>query len=159
MLNVRCQIVVLLGAVVALGFAFFQQYVNGLHPCEMCIWQRCAYAAVILCCLLRNKWLISLALAVEVALAVYHTGVEQHWWAGVTACSSSFAAGSLDALKAQITAAPAVRCDDIAWKFLGLSMAAWNAVYAGILLLISSSAIFCPPSAPIAQSARGRANS
>jgi disulfide bond formation protein DsbB len=28
----------------------------------------------------------------------------------------------------QITAAPLVRCDQVQWSFLGISMAGWNAI-------------------------------
>ena len=55
------------------------------------------------------------------------------WWEGPTECSSSVGAGmSTDDLLAAIHNAPLVRCDDVAWSLMGLSMASWN----GILSLI-----------------------
>ena len=44
--------------------------------------------------------------------------------------------GSTEELLAQIMAAPMVRCDDIAWELLGLSMAGWNAVASLSLMVI-----------------------
>jgi disulfide bond formation protein DsbB len=63
------------------------------------------------------------------ALAFYHAGVEQGWWAGPDTCVAARIDGlSTAELIARIKAAPLVRCDEIPWSFLGLSMAAWNAV-------------------------------
>jgi disulfide bond formation protein DsbB len=60
-------------------------------------------------------------------LGGYHTGVEQGWWPGPDSCTGQPIAGLSPAdLLAQIMAAPIVRCDDIAWSLLGLSMASWN---------------------------------
>ena len=155
MSNIKYQMSVLLGAVFALLFAFYWQYAEGLHPCELCIWQRWGYVVVILFSFLAvipakagiqpRRWIpafagmtVSALLAVEVGIAIYHTGIEQHWWQGFQKCSSSLDSGqTLDEIRAKLAATPLVRCDDIAWKFLGLSMAAWNAVYAFGLFLIS----------------------
>jgi disulfide bond formation protein DsbB len=37
---------------------------------------------------------------------------------------------STDALFERIMAAPLVRCDEVAWQMLGLSMASWNMILA-----------------------------
>jgi disulfide bond formation protein DsbB len=44
--------------------------------------------------------------------------------------------GNLDALRAEIMAAPVTRCDEATWFFLGLSMAGWNILYSGALGLL-----------------------
>jgi len=121
----------------ALGF----QHLGGLAPCEMCHWQRWAHVSVValaLPALLTGSrgllWLALLAMAAAAGLGLWHAGVEQKWWAGVTACASAGApmAGTrlIDGL-----AQPLVRCDEIPWSFLGLSMAGWNALVSGAAAL------------------------
>jgi disulfide bond formation protein DsbB len=64
------------------------------------------------------------------ALGAYHTGVERHWWPGPTTCTSgSIANISAKDLLAQIQAAPVVKCDEVAWQMLTLSMASWNMLF------------------------------
>ena len=60
-------------------------------------------------------------------IAFYHSGVEQGWWEGPASCAAPDITGlSPEELLAQIMAAPIVRCDEIPWEMLGLSMATWN---------------------------------
>lgn len=33
----------------------------------------------------------------------------------------------------KLQSAPVVRCDEVAWRFLGLSMATWNAICSALL--------------------------
>ncbi len=127
-----------------LGLALLSQYGFGLHPCELCIWQRYPYGVLIslaILALLLSRWLRVLMIisggvwAVEAALAFYHAGVEQHWWRSATGCSASGVAASLEALKAQIMGAPLVACDMPEFVLLGLSMAGWNALYSLAMVL------------------------
>lgn len=119
----------------ALGLQFF----SGLAPCPMCIWQRwphllAALVAVLAVTVLwRHRRALSVAglgiMAVSAGLGLFHAGVEQGWWTGLDSCTAPSAAGrSAEELLADIMAAPVVRCDEIPWSLLGLSMAAWNAV-------------------------------
>ena len=39
-------------------------------------------------------------------------------------------------LLTRLNATPVVRCDEVAWRFLGLSMAAWNAVFSAGLAVV-----------------------
>jgi disulfide bond formation protein DsbB len=69
------------------------------------------------------------AAATTGGIGVYHTGVERGWWQGPDTC----AAGAIDGLSAQdllaqIMEAPVVRCDEVPWELLTLSMASWNAI-------------------------------
>ncbi len=121
-------------AMLAGALAF--QYVGGLQPCEMCVWQRWALVATLALGLaawaLRSvRWavaLAALALLVDGAIGAFHAGVEQHWWQGITRCTAPIASGA-DML-GQILAQPLVRCDAIPWSLLGVSMAGWNAIVA-----------------------------
>lgn len=127
----------------ALGF----QFIGGLAPCPLCIWQRWPHVAAIV------LGLAALALPVRAAraamalgavamltgagLGLFHAGVERHWWTGPTTCTSGAIDGlSVDALVARIKAAPLVRCDEIPWELAGLSMAGWNAALCLVLAAI-----------------------
>lgn len=123
-----------------LGGALGSQYLGGLHPCEMCYWQRWPHAAAILFAALaftapaesaRSKALILLAaaaIAVSGAIGVYHAGVEAKIFEGFTTCTSLASGATTGELLKQITHAPLVRCDQVQFRFLGISMAGWNAI-------------------------------
>ena len=121
-------------ALIAAALAF--QHLGGLAPCQMCIWQRYPHvaAAVIGILALLTGWsLLLLAGAagalITAAIGFYHAGVERDWWEGPATCSAGDIGNlSADDLLDQIMTAPLVRCDEIPWEMLGLSMAAWNGV-------------------------------
>lgn len=118
-----------------LGGALFSQYVGGLYPCEMCYWQRWPHAAAILLAIgaflsasnaSRTRVLVllaALAVAVSGAIGVFHAGVEVGWWEGITLCTATGATSLQDIMNV-----PLVRCDQVQWDFLGISMAGWNAI-------------------------------
>ena len=115
-----------------LGGALGSQYLGGLAPCEMCYWQRWPHGAAIALAALAFivpararvlTVLAAMAIAVSGTIGVYHAGVEAGVFEGLTACTAT-GAGSL----ADIMATPLVRCDQIQFAFLGISMAGWNAV-------------------------------
>ena len=118
-----------------LGGALGSQYIGGLHPCEMCYWQRWPHAAAIVLAGAAFLFpassprarmftaLAALAIAVSGAIGVYHAGVELGWWQGLTRCTAG-GAMSLD----QLMKVPLVRCDQVQWSLLGISMAGWNAI-------------------------------
>lgn len=124
----------------ALGF----QYIGGLPPCAMCYWQRYPHIAAVIIGLLwlalRSGWLIPLgALAAlgTAAIGAYHTGVERGWWEGPSSCTSGDIGGlSTDELLDRIMSAPLVRCDEVPWEFLTLSMASWNALFSLALAVL-----------------------
>ena len=121
----------------ALGF----EYLGGLPPCEMCLWQRWALAAAIGLALLawsarHSRVLLALsALAVlaDAGIAVFHVGVEQHWWQGITACAAPMVTGTTADVIGAMMAQPLVRCDAIAWSLFGISMAGWNALISTVI--------------------------
>ncbi len=125
-----------IGSFALLAGALLFQFVGGLPPCPLCIWQRWPHAIagalglIALAAPVRPVALLGLvAVLVGTGIAGYHAGVEQGWWQGLAACSAPDV-GSLssDELFDRIMTAPVVRCDEIPWSFLGLSMAAWNGV-------------------------------
>ncbi len=134
-----------LGSVALLGGALAFQYIGGLAPCQLCIWQRWPHLAaiVVLVLLLVTRWRIwpwlgALAVAISAGIGIFHTGVEQGWWEFISSCTQGSIAGlsTADLLNPAAAAPAPIRCDAIAWSFLGLSMAAWNAILSSLLALI-----------------------
>jgi disulfide bond formation protein DsbB len=144
---------VLLASAAIVGSALLSQYVGGLQPCELCLYERWPYYAAIVATavgLLSGGdramraiiVLCALLFAASTALAFYHVGVEQHWFAGPSACTGSITgATSIEALKAQLLARQPVSCDAPSWTFLGVSLAGLNLV-ASALLTIACAATF-----------------
>ena len=130
-------------AALLLGALAFQ-FLGGLPPCKLCYWQRYPHVAAVLigAVALAVPGRVLPLLGAVAALAtsgvgIYHTGVEKGWWQGPTSCTSGSVTGmSADDLMDQIMSAPLVRCDDVAWEMLGLSMASWNALLALVLALV-----------------------
>jgi disulfide bond formation protein DsbB len=129
----------------ALGF----QHLGDLAPCQMCIWQRYPHVAAIgvgaLAFWLGGAVLPVLGLFAALTTAGiggYHAGVEQGWWEGPGTCTAGAVGGmSTDDLMAQIMSAPLVRCDEIPWAFLSVSMAGWNMIVSLGLAVVWSMAI------------------
>jgi disulfide bond formation protein DsbB len=123
-----------------LGGAYVSQYWGGLHPCEMCWWQRYAHMAAIALAVLAfaaartglgKALILSAAVAILVSggIGVFHAGVEYHWWEGLTTCSTGGAGGSAGDVLAEILATPLIRCDQAQWTLFGLSLAGYNAIF------------------------------
>ncbi len=133
-------------AVLAGAFAF--QYLGGMAPCKLCLWQRWPHAAAVLIGILAlflpgRIWPLAGAFAAlcTAGIGFYHTGVERGWWQGPSSCTSGSVSGlSVDELMDQIMAAPLVRCDEVPWEMFSLSMASWNAIVSLILALLWISA-------------------
>jgi disulfide bond formation protein DsbB len=147
------RLIALLLPLALLGGALGSQYVGGLHPCEMCYWQRWPHGAAILLALIaftapagsrisRSLVLLAaLAIAVSGAIGVYHAGVEAKIFEGITTCTANSRGLSTAELLKQITHAPLIRCDQVQFRFLGISMAGWNAILslggAALIVLLS----------------------
>jgi len=136
----RAAWLLLLGPATLLAGALGFQFLGGMHPCELCMWQRWPHLAAIVLATAafalpaaRKPLLIAAGLAVltSAGIAVLHVGVEQHWWVGPTTCSATgvpkgdFLAGML--------AAPVIRCDAAAWSAFGISMAGFNALLSTLI--------------------------
>lgn len=120
------------------GGALVSQYGFGLHPCEMCYWQRWPHQAAIvlaaLALLLRGNAramrlltaLAAIAIAVSGAIGIFHAGVEYGFWEGLTSCSTG-ATGPVSL--ESIMNAPLIRCDQTQWDLFGISLAGFNAIF------------------------------
>jgi disulfide bond formation protein DsbB len=145
----QANLLALLVPAALLAGAWGFQLIGGLHPCEMCHWQRwphyaaLAVAAVAFVVAPLRAVLIALAallIATSGAIGVAHAGVEYHWWNGFTACTSTIrGSGDLQATLDAIMNAPVVRCDVAQWSLFGISMAGWNALlsFAGAIAILA----------------------
>jgi len=134
------RLIALLLPLALLGGALGSQYLGGLVPCEMCYWQRWPHGAAILLAALaftgspaselsRTLTLLAaVAIAVSGAIGVYHAGVELGIFEGFTQCTSTASGASTAELLKSIMKTPLVRCDQVQFAFLGISMAGWNAI-------------------------------
>jgi disulfide bond formation protein DsbB len=129
------------GAATILG-AWFFQYGIGLKPCPLCLEQRYVfYFGVPLAVLIvlgdsvgaSRKVLLAALLVIaagmlwNAGLATYHAGVEWKWWPGPTDCSGPLESlGSPGGLLHDLQSVRVVRCDEAAWRFLGLSLAGYD---------------------------------
>jgi disulfide bond formation protein DsbB len=122
----------------ALGF----QYIGGLAPCPLCIWQRWPHGFAIALGLLLLAWparglalLGALAALTTSGIGVYHAGIEAGWWPGPATCTAP-TPGDLSAgeLLDRILETPVVLCDQVAWSLMGISMAGWNAILSLVLV-------------------------
>jgi disulfide bond formation protein DsbB len=140
------------GAVTILG-AWFFQYGLALKPCPLCLEQRYAYYFAIPLAVMvalgdhfgasrkvLTAALVAIALGMlwNAGLGVYHSGIEWRWWPGPQECS-----GALDDLGAggllnKLQSITVVRCDEAAWRFLGLSLAGYNVLISLALAAIAA---------------------
>src|SRR3984885_10261337 len=134
--------------------AWFFQFAIKLPPCPLCLEQRIAYYIVIplsllvaVAALLRAPRsvvaagfaAILLAMLCSAALGAYHAGVEWRFWAGPTDCSgpvTDFTAKG--PLLDQLRSIRVVRCDEAAWRFLGLSLAGYNVLISVALAAVAA---------------------
>ena len=115
-----------------LAGAYVSEYGFGLHPCEMCWWQRYPHFAAVGLALLsyvappKRVWiaLAGVAIVLSGLIGAFHAGVEYGWWEGLTTCATVSSGGG-DPLEA-IMNAPLVRCDEVQWSLFGISLAGWN---------------------------------
>ena len=125
----------------------------GYAPCELCLQQRYAYylgapLAALAAAAFAAKWkrtgAFGLALVAAMFLAnsvfgAWHAGVEWGFWTGPQGCSGAFTK-ALDAsdFMRQLETTKLVRCDEVAIRILGLSLAGWNGLVSlGISMLAS----------------------
>jgi len=131
----RARLLSVLVPAALLAGAHGSQYLGGLHPCEMCYWQRWPHFAALALGLAsyalsglpdRGRslvWLAALAILASGGIGAYHAGVELGVFEGLTSCTSGGARSLEDVFNA-----PLIRCDEVQYAFLGLSIAAWNAI-------------------------------
>jgi disulfide bond formation protein DsbB len=140
-------------AAATLAGAWFIQLVLDIRPCPLCLEQRYAYYLVIplgaLIALAASRdvsrgvvlaGLAVLAIATlgNAGLATYHAGVEWHLWQGPTDCTGPIGnLGSAGNLLERLATVKVVRCDEVQWKFLGLSLAGYDVLISLLMAAIA----------------------
>jgi disulfide bond formation protein DsbB len=146
-------IVAVIGALTIGGFLFFQ-YVLGYPPCPLCLDQRNAfYVSVPLAALL---WLganygasdkviiagfavITAVMLWNAGLSAYHAGVEWKFWPGPADCSGPINnLGSASDMLKRLQDIRIVRCDEAAWRFLGISLAGYDVLVSLFLAAVAA---------------------
>ena len=129
-------------AAATLAGAWFFQLVLDIRPCPLCLEQRYVYYLAIplgaltalaagkdapRAVLLGGLAILGLAALGNAVLGTYHAGVEWGFWQGPTDCSGPIGnLGSADSLLQRLDTVKVVRCDEVQWRFLGLSLAGYN---------------------------------
>lgn len=143
----------LLAAALATLAAVWTFEAFGYAPCELCYAERYAFYAgapiAALTAYLSSRRahgvaralfvLLALVFVANAGLAFYHVGVEQHWWAGPSACTGSLS-GPVDVndLTKALNAARVVNCDEVQLRILGLSLAGWDVVASAAMAIYAA---------------------
>jgi disulfide bond formation protein DsbB len=145
------------GTIAAIGAAtlagaWFFEFVLDIKPCPMCLEQRYAYylvivlGAVLALSASRLPRMAAIAVLAILALAAfgnaiygaYHAGVEWGFWQGPATCSGPVTSlGSASDLLKRLDTVRVIRCDEVQWRFLGLSLAGYNFLISGLMGLVA----------------------
>ena len=129
-------------AAATLAGAWFFQLVLDIRPCPLCLEQRYAYylavplGALVAWAAARHAprgvlaaglALLALAALANAWLGGYHAGVEWGFWQGPTECSGPVLdLGKAGSLLENLDKVKVIRCDEVQWRLLGLSLAGYN---------------------------------
>lgn len=141
----RATAAVTAAAAAILATVYVAQYGFGLWPCELCLLQRVPYFLIVVLGALalmpavdsRSRRIVLFHLAglflLDAGFALYHTGVEFHWWQGPTACTGGSAKGiSFNDLTSALSKPGHPNCDEPAYLFMdSISLAGLN-IFAAI---------------------------
>ena len=132
-----------------LSSAFYLEYFHNAFPCDLCITQRWFHALIISYSLITifiskssfftNKLILiglSITWIASSVAGLYHFGIEMNFWKGPDECSSAIDF-SKDTLKYLLNKST-IKCDEVMFKILGLSLAGWNAIMSFAMFLIVS---------------------
>ena len=140
-------------AAATLAGAWFFQLVLDILPCPLCLEQRYAYylalplGAVVAFAaargaprpvLLLGLVILGLAALANAGLGTYHAGVEWGFWPGPTDCTGPIVNfGKAGSLLDQLDKVKVVRCDEVQWRFLGVSLAGYNVLISLLMAAIA----------------------
>lgn len=123
-----------------LATVYASQFIGGLVPCQLCLYQRWPWWGALLLCILAMPTILStnlravlvglagLSILVGAGIAIFHVGVEQHWWPGLASCSAAGQNPASFEQMQQMLSQPTASCDKPAWTMFGISMAGYNAI-------------------------------
>ena len=127
--------------------AYFIEHILGHKPCSLCFFERIPYflsIALIIITMFINKlekiilMLLSLLFIFGLIISFYHFGIEQGFFSESLICNlekngqNLSRAGLLELLKET-----SVSCNDVTFRFFGLSLATINAIISLILSVIT----------------------
>lgn len=137
-------------SILPLVIAYIMQYAYGIEPCKLCLYERIAFfsTAIISIAFLMPVikhysivalGLISVTLAVNVALSFYHIGVENNWF-HTSLCSIDQDLSSHTSLEKFFLGDQTTigECSEVKFRFLKISLAGWNLVYCLILFIMAN---------------------
>lgn len=146
----------LLASLAMLGAAHAFERFAGLAPCNLCLKQREVFWGAAAIALMATLWhlvsrgsrgtpriaafLLAVVFATGAVTAVFHMGGEMKWWALPATCSGGGEVNLESLASLALGTGPVeefVGCDVVAWSFLGLSMAGWNALISAALAVFS----------------------
>lgn len=141
-------------AAATIAGAWFFQLVLEILPCPLCLEQRYAYYLAIPLgaltalaarsgaprpLLLAGLAMLVLATLANAGLGTYHAGVEWGFWMGPTDCSGPVVnLGNAGDLLSRLDTVKVVRCDEVQWRFLGLSLAGYNVMVSLVMAAIAA---------------------
>ena len=141
-------------AALTIAGAWFFQLVLDIRPCPLCLEQRYAYYLAIPVgaltalaarsgaprpLLLAGLAILALATLANAGLGAYHSGVEWGFWKGPTDCSGPVVnLGNAADLLSKLDTVKVVRCDEVQWRFLGLSLAGYNVLISLLMAAIAA---------------------
>ncbi len=128
--------------IAALFAAYISEYFFGLKPCALCLYQRIPFFSIVFLLVFaylffRNSqkilkfigYVCVLLFILNAAIGAYHVGVEEGFFELTQKCQDNIEAKSITELKMAIKFSSLAKCDDVQFRFLGLSMAGWNVIY------------------------------
>ena len=141
-------------AAATLAGAWFFQLVLDIQPCPLCLEQRYAYYLAVPLggaggarrgarmrrarVLIAGLAILALATLANAGLGTYHAGVEWGFWQGPTECTGPVGnLGSAGTLLERLDTVKVVRCDEVQWRFLGLSLAGYNVLISLLMAAIA----------------------
>ncbi|WP_398472859.1 disulfide bond formation protein B [Tardiphaga sp.] len=140
-------------AVATIAGAWFFELALDIRPCPLCLEQRYAYylsiplAVLVAIAANRNAprgvlvaglVILTLAALANAVLGGYHAGVEWQFWQGPTGCSGPVVdLGKAGSLFERLDTVKVIRCDEVQWRFLGLSLAGYNVLISLLMAAIA----------------------
>ncbi len=141
-------------AAATLAGAWFFQLVLDIRPCPLCLEQRYAYYLAIplgaltalaaargapRAVLYAGLAILAAAALGNAGLGAYHAGVEWGFWQGPTDCTGPVGnLGSAGNLLERLDTVRVIRCDEVQWRFLGLSLAGYNFLISLLMAAIAA---------------------
>tara|TARA_B100000214_G_scaffold283835_1_gene213425 strand:+ start:716 stop:1195 length:480 start_codon:yes stop_codon:yes gene_type:complete len=125
--------------------AVYIEYILGVKPCILCLYQRVPYIIAIFLCFfgyynLKNKlwiYLLVITFLISAILSGYHVGIENNVFNEFSGCTSnnSNIVNKDELLKALKETQP--NCKDVTFKLLGFSLATINLFLSIIIIILS----------------------